>query len=282
MKVPSKTRLFLDGLKTNNSNRLLFLNEDGEINAKWQNLTLSSVFQPIYHSRDFSTPYAYEAFVCCIDLYGNQIKPGDLFSKLADNDEIISLDRLCRTIHLLNFTLYGVDDALLFLNVHEGLISAVDDNHGSSFRKVVDALGFSPNRIVIELPISLVKDTKRLHFVLQNYRLNSLEVAINIDSIEDILGLSERANIHYIKIARSFLGTGSDLEKDLDLIAQSSNQANIIITKNVDKASLLPNQKIFLQGNAYGESVAFTKETLEKSPQLSSPPQERICLHIGG
>ena len=80
--------------------------------------------------------------------------------------------------------------------MHEGLISAVDDNHGSSFRKVVDALGFSPNRIVIELPVALVKDTKRLHFVLQNYRLNSLEVAINIDSIEDIRGLSERANIH--------------------------------------------------------------------------------------
>ena len=50
MRIPSKTQLFIDGLKKNagNGNRPLFLDETGAISARWQNLTLSSVFQPIY------------------------------------------------------------------------------------------------------------------------------------------------------------------------------------------------------------------------------------------
>jgi EAL domain-containing protein (putative c-di-GMP-specific phosphodiesterase class I) len=281
MRVPSKTQLFIDGLKRDNTNRPLFLNGNGEISARWQNLTLSSVFQPIYRSTDPINPFAYEAFVRCIDVYGNQIKPGDLFTKLVDHDEITSLDRLCRTIHLLNFTLHGIDDALLFLNVHEGLISAVDDNHGSAFRKVVDALGFSPNRIVIELPISLVKDTKRLHFVLQNYRLNSLEVAINIDSIADLQGSSERAQVHYIKIARHLLQSGSDLSGDIEQLKSTSSEANIVITKNLDPLTFHDSQ-ILVQGEFYGIPAALTTPALTKENPPAQQTQQRVCLHIGG
>lgn len=143
-------------------------------------MKLTSAFQPIFKSNDLTKPFGYEAFIRGEDAQGNSISAIELFSRSKDHHEITGLDHLCRTVHLLNFTLHGIDYALLFLNLNEGLISAVDDNHGAAFRKVIDALGFSPIRIVIELPVPLVKDTKRIHFVLQNYRLNSLEVAINI------------------------------------------------------------------------------------------------------
>jgi EAL domain-containing protein (putative c-di-GMP-specific phosphodiesterase class I) len=282
MHVPSKTQLFIDGLKNNGANRSLFLNSDGEVSGKWQNLLLTSVFQPIYRSTDLTTPFAYEAFVRCNDHHGNQIKPKDLFGKLVDHDEITNLDRLCRTIHLLNFTMQGIDDALLFLNVHEGLISAVDDNHGSAFRKVVDALGFSPNRIVIELPISLVKDKKRLHFVLQNYRLNSLEVAINIDSIDDIQSFSERANIHFIKIASHFLKSEKNVTNEIEKIKQASNDANIVITKNFERLEISQDFKIMVQGDFYGDSSSAAKHCQIHSNLPNQKFQDRICLHIGG
>lgn len=282
MRVPSKTQLFIDGLKSNTVNRPLFLNSQGEISGRWQNLTLSSVFQPIFRTTNLSTPFAYEAFVRCSDAQGNLIKPKDLFSRPVDQDEITSLDRLCRTIHLLNFTLHGIDDALLFLNVHEGLISAVDDNHGSAFRKVVDALGFSPNRIVIELPISLVKDTKRLHFVLQNYRLNSLEVAINIDSLDDIKGSSERAHVHYIKIARHHLRSANHLAEDIEQLRQASNEANIVITKNSHDLDIPKDPKILAQGDFFGDASSLLTPPSINTQRPVKQNQERICLHIGG
>ncbi len=283
MRIPSKTQLFIDGLKNNagNGNRPLFLDETGAISARWQNLTLSSVFQPIYKSNELTKSFAYEAFVRCQDAEGNSIGITDLFLKPEDQDQITGLDRLCRTIHLLNFTLQDIPHALLFLNVNEGLISAVDDNHGAAFRKVIDALGFSSNRIVIELPVSLIKDKKRLHFVLQNYRLNSLEVAINIDSINDLQGMTERANIHYIKIARQLLQPGKDITSELDLIAQLSNEANIILTKNAVKAPYLLDPRILLQGDAYGATSNF-KAQVEVDSSFDYSTQEDFSLHVGG
>ena len=283
MGIPSKTQLFIDGLKnsSNNGNRPLFIDDTGSISAKWKNLTLSSVFQPIYKSNDLSKPFAYEAFVRSIDLEGNQIAPSELFSKATDHDEITGLDRLCRTIHLLNFTLHDIKDALLFLNVNEGLISAVDDNHGAAFRKVIDALGFSPSRIVIELPIPLVKDIKRIHFVLQNYRLNSLEVAINIQSIEDLKALSERSTIHYIKIARSLLSTDKAFYDELNQINQLSKQTNTIITKNEIALNSIDDPKVLLQGYAYGKPSAINDQLLG-APSHEKPSGEDASLQVGG
>ncbi len=254
MSIPSKTHLFVDSLKksSNKGDRPLFIDDTGALCAKWKNFTLSSVFQPIFKSNELSKAFAYEAFVRTIDSAGNQIGADELFTKATDHDEITGLDRLCRTMHLLNFALQDIAGALLFLNVNEGLISAVDTNHGAAFRKVIDALGFSPNRIVIELPASLVKDTKRIHFVLQNYRLNSLEVAINIQSINDLQALSERANIHYIKIARSFLSSDKAFFDELHQINQLSKQTNTIIAQNQVTLDSIDDPKVMLQGDAYG------------------------------
>ena len=259
MGIPSKTQLFIDGLKNNpsNSNRPLYIDESGAISARWHNLKLSSVFQPIYQSNALTKAFAYEAFVRCEDADGKRISVTELFSRPTDHDEITGLDRLCRTIHLLNFVQQDIQDALLFLCVNEGLISAVDDNHGAAFRKVIDALGFSPSRIVIELPASLVKDTKRIHFVLQNYRLNSLEVAINIQSIEDLRRLSERATIHYVKIDRSLFSTDSSSFDELEQITQLSSQTNTIIAKNEAALNTIQDPKILLQGHFYGEPCPF-------------------------
>ena len=282
MGIPSKTRLFIDSLKSgpSNGNRPLFLNEKGAIEAKWNNLTLSSVFQPIYKSNELTKAFAYEAFVRCEDANGNQIGVNDLFSKNANQDEITGLDRLCRTLHLLNFTLHDEEHALLFLNVNEGLISAVGENHGAAFRKVIDALGFSPSRIVIELPISLVKDSKRLHFVLQNYRLNSLEVAVNIEAKDDLASLAERVNIHYIKIARSSLQAQGNLNTELEKISQLSDSANIIITKNDAPLQETASPNLMLQGNAYRIASGFQENALTDASTTSLRPF--ISLHVGG
>ena len=283
MTIPSKTQLFIDGLKSSssNGNRPLFLDETGAICARWQNLTLSSVFQPIYKSNELTKPFAYEAFVRCVDSADNHVSVTELFSKPTDHDQITGLDRLCRTIHLLNFTQQDIRDALLFLNVNEGLISAVDDNHGAAFRKVIDALGFSPSRIVIELPVPLVKDSKRIHFVLQNYRLNALEVAINIQSIEDLKTLSERATIHYIKIARPLLSVDKAFFYELNQISKLSNQTNTIITKNELALNSIDDPKVLVQGNFYGTPSSLQNQ--KASPLASiNVSEEDIPIPVGG
>ena len=269
MAIPIKTLLFIDGLKFAKSDHSLFLADSGKICGNWQGYILTSVFQPIFRSNDPDKVFGYDAFVRCTSPTQPPVAPDQLFLNAIDQENIIQLDRLCRTIHLLNFILLDNQDPLLFLNVNEGLINAVDDNHGSSFRKVIDVLGFSPNRIIIELPVSLINQPRQLHFALQNYRLNSLEVAVHIRSTQDLINLTDSSPIHYINIDAAFLKSGTTALDQLNALTTASGNANIILTDNDEKYNLIGTSKLFLQGHAYGKPSALAA----KFP-ISAPNQE--------
>jgi len=162
------------------------------------------------------------------------------------------LDRLCRTVHLLNFILGTSNDKKLFLNVHDGLIFAVVDNHGSAFRKVVDALGFSSKRVVIELPVDLSKNPNHLAFVLQNYRLNSLDIAVNIDSIDSWLSISQLPKVSYIKIARNILDAHPNPELKIKALLASDPDVKVVVTRNETFLPYEHHDRVYAQGYSYG------------------------------
>ena len=279
MTLPAKTRLFIESLKRTSPTRAIFIGEDGDIRARWNGLILYSVFQPIVKASSTDTIYGYEAFIRAIDSSNNRISPEQLFSKATDQDSITGLDRLCRTIHLLNFILNVDGHELLFLNINEGFINAVDDNHGVAFRKVVDSLGFSPNRIVIELPANLVKDSRRLHFVLQNYRLNSLEVAVNLDSTEDLKNVTESTPVHYIKINHSLI-LDADFKQKIQAVLIENKEVNIVVTKNDLPITGIDSNRYFFQGYAYGRPEALTT-VISKDPSVELSIDEAF-LQVGG
>jgi hypothetical protein len=70
--------------------------------------------------------------------------------EVHDPAEVVSVDRLCRTLHLLNYLNWRVDEgASLFLDVQARHILSVPNGHGSYFASVIHRCGLVPSQIVL-------------------------------------------------------------------------------------------------------------------------------------
>ena len=68
----------------------------------------------------------------------------------ADDASLVSLDRLSRLVHAINY--FAADgDRKLVLNVHNRLLAAVADDHGAAFRRALQSLGLPLDRFVIQM-----------------------------------------------------------------------------------------------------------------------------------
>ncbi|NMG28925.1 EAL domain-containing protein [Aromatoleum evansii] len=224
---------------------------DGSVVGDWFGCELSSVFQPIV---DPSSGHAvgHEAFLRCLGGGRRDLSPWGLFSANADDDRLIALDRLARTVHALNFIASVGADGLLFLNVHGRLLAAVAGDHGAAFRKVVDALGFPPERIVIEAPIVASRQADLLSFVLRNYRQNGFRVAVNLESVAQWQTLAGSVPVDFIKIGTAALQAEADVGEALDALRARAGSARVIVTRVENRALVNPSRGVLAQGFAYG------------------------------
>jgi EAL domain-containing protein (putative c-di-GMP-specific phosphodiesterase class I) len=116
----------------------LYLGADGHVIGDWFGLGLASVFQPIVEAGSRAV-VGNEAFLRSASVSADDqgLYPWTLFSSAATDERVIALDRLARTVHLLNSIIEG-NRHPLFLNVHGRLLAAVADDHGRAFRRVVN------------------------------------------------------------------------------------------------------------------------------------------------
>ena len=141
----------------------LSLNEDykldvrsGEVQARFIGLQLSSVFQPIINLNQ-NAPLGYEALLRAFDQKGNSIIPPAAFRQAEVAERLVKFDRLCRTLHTLNFLNMGKGNGLLFLDVHPDLLIAVN-SHGRVFEQVLHQHDVATDEVVIEIEESAVSD----------------------------------------------------------------------------------------------------------------------------
>lgn len=227
---------------------------DGRFLADWFGCALSSVFQPIVRASDGHI-VAHEAFIRSLDGGEPELSPWSLFSATADDEHLFALDWLCQTIHPLNAFGAG-GDRLLFLNVNGRLLSAVDKDPGQAFRKLVEALGLQPERIVIETPLEASLQPCLLAFVLRNYRANGFQVAVNVDSLAQWQRISSAAWTQFVKIdARKLAVSGDGAVGDFNWLEVLREKATIVITHLETPFEAADPAGIWLQGNAYGKPV---------------------------
>lgn len=250
--IAERARAFLDRLPLERGGgRQLRRLADGGVVGDWFGCELSSVFQPIvlYAGRE---TLGYEAYLRILGSGERALSPWTLFSANADDGRLVALDRLARTVHALNFLSSVEGDGLLFLNVHGRLLAAVSGDHGAAFRKVVDALGLPPERIVIETPLAASGQPDLLAFVLRNYRNNGFRVAINVESPTQWQALSSRIPADFIKIDSARLLVDDDWRARLEWLATLRAGAKLVVTRleHMLDAALPPG--VFVQGYAYG------------------------------
>ena len=263
--LPDRTRAFLDRLPlADGAGRRLRRLKDGSIVGDWFGCALGSVFQPIVDPASGHVE-GFEAFLRVHGGDEQRLSPWSLFAANADDERLIALDRLARTVHALNFLNAGRGDKPLFLNVHGRLLAAVGEDHGAAFRRVVDALGLAAGRIVIETPVAASRQQDLLAFVLRNYRLNGFRVAVNVESLAQWRSLGGVLSADYVKIdGERLLGELYAEQRHrtagLDLLRGWGTLIATRLEHKVD-AALLPGIRV--QGFAYGHPQLSAKDSSE-------------------
>jgi EAL domain-containing protein (putative c-di-GMP-specific phosphodiesterase class I) len=148
-----------------------------DVRANFIGLQLSSVFQPIVDV-DRNVPLGYEALLRATDHKGKEVAPPAAFHQAEVAERLVKFDRLCRTLHTLNFLNMGKHNGLLFLNVHPELLVAVN-SHGRVFEQVLHQHHVSTHNVVIEIYEGAVSDEKRLADAIANYRERGYKIAID-------------------------------------------------------------------------------------------------------
>lgn len=153
------------------------------ISGKFYGATLTTALQPLRQPASGKIR-AYEALARSYSAAGAGLSPWGLFAGPSNDAHLIALDRICRTIHALNFRASGLadSDAALVLNVHERLLRGVPKAHGAFFREVLDLIELPPERIVIDLPALRLFDIHWLRRIVGNYRHTGFRVALEAAS----------------------------------------------------------------------------------------------------
>jgi EAL domain-containing protein (putative c-di-GMP-specific phosphodiesterase class I) len=178
--------------------------------AQFRNVEIGSAYEPIFDVSMHGIPQALSASPESVERFGDELGfqartlrldgvPFDPFDTATDDQELVTLDRLSRALHAINF--FGARrHGLLFLRVHERLLKSVKYDHGRHFSSVLISFGLNPARIVIELPPAAVAHRTFLGYLTKSYQLYGFKVAGNLPNAGHILSVSDMARLDFIKM----------------------------------------------------------------------------------
>lgn len=173
----------------------VFSRTDVHVVADAADLRFYSVFQPIFDAangrlisheallRPWRRPATPGPRSADTEIAGEPISPEDVFARFGEQGDIVHLDRLCRTLHAINFSRqqkgHSKPRGDLFLNIHPRHLLEVSIDHGSYFESVLRRCGLAPERVVLEILESSVDDLPQLQKALANYQRRGYRIAID-------------------------------------------------------------------------------------------------------
>lgn len=160
---------------------------------------VSSVFQPIVDLARQSV-VGHQGLLRIDGSDDSAPAPWNLFSRAADDAALRQLDRLCRTLHALNYFSQADEDKFLFLNVEERLLATVPDNHGRVFKGILAKLGLTARRVVIMFPRAVVEHPWWLERAARNYRSHGYRVLVPAGTWDNTLRLFEDISVDVVKV----------------------------------------------------------------------------------
>lgn len=181
--------------------------------ARFDGLELASTYEPIFDISVHALAQSLSSGAEGVDRFGDELgfqavthlldgPPSDAFDpfdRIADDRDLVELDRMSRALHAINF--FGAQrHGLLFLRVHERLLKSVKYDHGRHFSTVLVSLGLNPSRVVIELPAAAVAHKTFLGYLTKSYQHYGFKVAGNLSNAGQILSVSETARLDFIKM----------------------------------------------------------------------------------
>jgi len=186
----------------------LRLSGDGEVQGHIFNCWLGSAFLPIREPGSGKIT-AYAGRVRGVTEEDRGLPIWTYLDGAASDDESVALDRLCRTLHAINFfRSQDLGAHTLHLNVHDRLLSAVSSNHGMAFRRILDSLGLPLEQIVLQLPAVNARQNWMLNYVADNYRRNGFRISVKVANAIQLPSVFGHARVDAVRIA-SLHGAGA-------------------------------------------------------------------------
>lgn len=236
-----KLQNYLSRLQHSVGSSHLWLDEEGRARGRYFNASLTSAFQAI-RAGDDQRILAYEAYARSYDPGDQGLNIWKLLEYVANDDESVELDRLCRLLHTLNFYRQVQEPAQeLYLSVHSRLLAAVEGNHGMAFRRILDALEIPHEQIILQLPLITPSQRWVLTHVAENYRRNGFRIGVNASSLEQAADLLDRIRPDAIKLDVS---VANDAAAQISLLQRADQaQCNIIFRRIENEARFLSLQQ---------------------------------------
>ena len=155
-----------------------FTKERGIV-VKALGLELTSVFQSIFDAK--SQRVIGEEGLLRASIRRKAMAPEEVFKSATRGECLVAFDRLCRSLHLMNYLAGPRRGQTLFLNVHPELLIAVEKQHGEAFERILQDQGLKPADVVLEILESAIPGAQEddLTRAVQNYRQRGYRIAID-------------------------------------------------------------------------------------------------------
>jgi EAL domain-containing protein (putative c-di-GMP-specific phosphodiesterase class I) len=259
--------------------------ECGEFTSTFLGIRLNSAFQPIYDS-EAGELVGHEALLRP-SLNGEQvISPEFAFSFAEESGRLVKLDRVARTLHVLNFRQIYAENGLLFLNVHPGLLLNVNA-HGKVFERILHANSVPTERVVIEIQESWIEQDKQLADAIDNYRDRGYRIAIdgfgrkrsNLERLWKLSPSFVKLDMSIIKEAEQNVGVRKMIARLVDIVRDLEAQPviqGIETQAQLDMAIGAGNPLI--QGYFLGKPVIAKELRLKKAIKPTPIPAIRAVI----
>lgn len=152
------------------------------VEGRFGNYRIGSILQPVRLAASLPIVIGHDASSFIPDV-PTESNPAPPISASDASEDIVNLDRLTRTVHMLNYLPVSHNDGHLFLHVHPRHVLAVKKDHGAYFEEIIRRCGLSTRRVVITLQVSPVYDRHLVLLLerLRNYRDRGYSTAIKFD-----------------------------------------------------------------------------------------------------
>jgi EAL domain-containing protein (putative c-di-GMP-specific phosphodiesterase class I) len=174
------------------TDHLLQRSENGWVVGHFFNNRLSSVFQPVFDAPSRNVA-GHAAYIRSESDRKTVLSPWGVFALASEDARLVKLDRLCRTIHAINYFTAASGHGILFVSVQPRLLESVKDDHGYAFKKILDLIEVETSQVVVEIPIEVNRDPRLLKHVIGNYRSRGYKVAVNHSGTKEnwVAGLAD-------------------------------------------------------------------------------------------
>lgn len=179
---------------------------EGKRVAAWHNgLHLASRFQPIVDLAQ-ERIVGHQATLAVRSADGTPLSPEAAYAHCSSPESIVHFDRLCRTLHALNFLAQQrYAGGYLQVAIHPRHLLAVQNQHGLVYEAILKRCGLAPEDIVLDIDANGISDDQRLDTALANYRRRGYRLALHQTTAlnEDLLQRLQPAIVRLSEIGLS-------------------------------------------------------------------------------